>query len=851
MKLFSSKKRLFVAAALVVLALFLLRPGASRLKSRIIRSISSAVGRPVDIGSVHIMLLPRPGFDLENLVVYEDPAFGAEPMLRASEVTAALRLTSLFRGRLEIARLDLNEPSLNLVRAAGGGWNLERLLERTRQFPLAPTAKAKSEPRPAFPYIEGSSARINFKNGPEKKPYALTSADFSLWQDSENSWGVRLKAQPVRTDVNLNDTGLLLVSGTWGRAANLRDSPLQFNVEWSHAQVGQVTKLVTRNDQGWRGEILLDVALSGTPANLQVVTNASIQDFRRYDITSGQALRLATHCAAQYSSTDQVFHDLLCSAPAAGGLISLRGDLGLPATHRLDLALSVEKVPASAVAVLVERAKKNLPQDLVAGGTVLANIRILEKDVANTGVLVDGRGEVNDFQLSSATGKAEIGPETIPFVVTSQTQSPAMRRSIVTIADGPQMQVGPFALAVGRSSAPATVRGSIDRRGYSFSVAGDADIAKTLRVARMLGIPALQTASDGLAQVDLQVAGTFTGDTSGSGFAGPRVTGTAKLRSSHVLVRGVAGPIDVASAEVQLLADSVRVAKLNAKTADVLWTGSLEMPRGCSTPDACEIHFALNASEISLREMKDWVSPSPKVKPWYRVLESESQAPSFLAMLRASGRLKADRMQVQNLAATNVSANLRLDQGKLQISDLRADLLGGKHQGSWQADFTSAAGACTGTGTLSAISLTRLADLTKRRGMTGTATANYELKGSCPADFWPSAEGTVKFDLSNGMLPRLSIGETPAPLSATRLAGQARLHAGEIELKNTALISPGGKFDVTGTASITGELNLKLARSSGSGAPSVYAVTGTMAEPRVAPIASNETQAKLKTDPAK
>ena len=88
MKIFSSKRRDGRGGSVVLLALFLLRPGASRLKSRIISSISAAVGRPVDIGSVHIRLLPRPGFDLENLVVYDDPAFGAEPMLRASEVTA-------------------------------------------------------------------------------------------------------------------------------------------------------------------------------------------------------------------------------------------------------------------------------------------------------------------------------------------------------------------------------------------------------------------------------------------------------------------------------------------------------------------------------------------------------------------------------------------------------------------------------------------------------------------------------------------------------------------------------------------------------------------------------------------
>src|SRR5215471_2559447 len=136
--------------------LFLVRPGASRLKSRIITSLSAAVGRPVDLGSVHVRLLPRPGFDLENLVVYDDPEFGAEPMLRASDVTADLRLMSLLRGRIEVARLDLTEPSLNLVHSETGRWNVETLLERASHTPLAPTGKAKSEPNPRFPYIECS-----------------------------------------------------------------------------------------------------------------------------------------------------------------------------------------------------------------------------------------------------------------------------------------------------------------------------------------------------------------------------------------------------------------------------------------------------------------------------------------------------------------------------------------------------------------------------------------------------------------------------------------------------------------------------------------------------------------------
>ncbi len=856
MKLFSSHRRLVAAAALIVLLLFLLRPGASSLKSRIVSSISSAVGRPVDIGAVHLRLLPRPGFDLDNLVVYEDPAFGAEPMLRASEVTADLRLTSMLRGRLEIARLNLTDPSLNLVHAENGRWNLEALLERSAHIPLAPTGKAKSEPRPGFPYIEATSARINFKSGTEKKPYALTNADFSLWQDSENSWGLRLKAQPFRTDLNLNkDTGLLQVNGTWQRADNLRDTPLQFILEWNGGQLGQLTKFFTGNDQGWRGEVLLDVTLAGTPAKLQIASNGSIRDFRRYDITSGQALRLVGHCDGEYSSINHSFHGLLCSAPVATGLITLKGDTGLPGSHSYGLTLTAENVPASAVSVLVERAKKNLPEDLVAGGTLQGSLSITENAAAASKLQFEGQGHIADFRLASAANKAEIGPETIPFLLTTgdsgarklttRKTAPAMR-----FPEGPHIEFGPFPVAIGRAAPIA--HGWVNRSGYNLAIAGEAEIAQTLRVARMFGLASLQTASDSAVQIDLQIAGSWAGrsNRTASGPAGPQVTGSAKLRNLRVALRGAGAPVEIVSADMQLLPDKVRVTKLSAKAADTSWTGSLEMPRGCGTPSACEVHFILNANQIDLGALSAWVSPSPTERPWYRVLESNAlTGPSFLASLRAVGQLSADRLQVQNLTATRVAAKVRLDSAKLEVSELSADFLGGHHRGAWQADFSAKPGACSGSGNLTALSLARLAGAMKDAWIAGTANASYEVKGPCPAEFWTLAEGSLQFDMKDGSFPHVTVADDAGALKVARLTGQARLQAGRIEMKDAELDGPGGKFQLSGTASFEGALDFNLARSDRRAAAR-YTITGTFAKPHVNPEAS-ETQARLKTDPPK
>jgi AsmA family/AsmA-like C-terminal region len=857
-KLFSSKRRMVVAAALIVLALFLLRPGGSRLKSRITFSISAALGRPVDISSVHLRLLPWPGFNLRNLVVYDDPAFGAEPMLRASEVTASLRLTSLLRGRLEVARLDLTEPSLNLVHAENGRWNLEALLERAAHIPLAPTGKAKSEPRPGFPYIEASSARINFKSGAEKKPYALTNADFSLWQDSENSWGVRLKAQPFRTDLNLNDMGLLQVGGTWQRADAVRDTPLRLSLEWSRAQLGQFTKFFTGNDQGWRGEILLDMTLAGTPAELQITGNGSIQDFRRYDIATGTALRLAAHCAADYNSLDHAFHEILCSAPVGGGLISLKGSMGLPGSHNYGLLLTAEDVPASAAAGLIERAKKDLPEDLVAGGTLRGSLRIEQKAGSDAVSQIEGRGEIAGFRLASAANKAEIGAETFPFLVTGGDSSGnAGRRGQTLYRSGAaaapaQVQFGPFQVAMGRG-VPATARGWVNRGGYNISVAGEAEIPKALRVARMFGLPTLQLATtEGAAQVDLQIAGSWArpSDATSSGVSAPQVTGTAKLRAVRIAVRGVGGPVEIVSADMQLLPDEVRIAKLNATAAGTVWTGSLMMPRGCGTPDACQVHFTLNANQIALGELHEWVNPSPEERPWYLVLGSNAKTrPSFLADVRASGELTTDRLQVQRLEATGVSAKVSLETGKLQVTELTADFLGGQHRGEWQADFSEKPAVCKGSGRVTGMSLADLADAMKDGWIAGTANTSYEVKGPCPTElwrsFWTSAEGTLQFDMRDGTLPHVSLPDGVDPIKITRFVGQAHLHAGKIEMKDAKLDSAGGKYQLSGAASLKGELDFKLTGTP-TGAAAGYTITGTVTEPRVIRLTSSETQAKLK-----
>jgi AsmA family/AsmA-like C-terminal region len=864
-KFLSSKRRgVMTAAVVILLGLFLVRPGVSRLKTRITYSISQAVARPVEIGSVHLRFLPQPGFDLENLVIYEDPAFGAEPMLQAPEVTAVVRLTSLVRGRLDISRLELTQPSLNLVRRADGRWNLEALLERTERTPLAPTVKSKLEARPGFPYIEASSGRINFKAGQEKKPYALLNADFALWQDSENTWGARLKAEPLRTDMSLSDTGLLRMNGTWQRAGSLRETPLQFSLEWDRGQLGQLTKLVSGNDKGWRGEVRLEATLRGVPAAMQVSADTSIQDFHRYDISSSEALQLTAHCNGRYSSVEAVLQEIFCSAPVGNGMITLHGDAGLPGVRRVDLALNLESVPVSAVAQLARRAKKNLPADLVATGSVQGSFSVKEARASPRGLEFQGRGEITGLRLQSANTKVEFAPGTVPFTLSSErmsADSPAQGNSARWLetealpgADELHVEYGPLPVALGRSGA-AQARGWVGRSGYGMVVRGDGEVSHALRLASLLGLPAVRASVEGAAQMELQIAGSWAGHVSGgrSGFSLPSVTGTVELRNVRATVRGVKGPIEISSAELQLRPDGARVEKLSAQAGGAHWTGTVALPRGCGMPGACVVRFNLNSEEIALNELSEWLGSQPSQRRWYQVLTSdEPAATEFLENLRASGKVSVGVLRIHNIAADRVSASLELERGKLTISELRADLLGGRHRGDWQADFTAASPAYTGSGTLTGISMGKVAEAMHDRWISGTAGGAYQLtaSGSDSPGFWETAEGQLRFDLRDGVLPHICLTSDEGPFRIARWQGRMHLHGGEIKIDKETLVSPGQTYEISGTASLGRALDLKLTRGPeakpGGAGSLVYSITGTVAEPQIALTPAPETQARLK-----
>jgi hypothetical protein len=875
-------------AVLLLLVLGLVLPpyiNVSRYRTRVTSALTRALGRPVTVSSIELKLLPRPGLVLYNFVVADDPAFGAEPMLRADTVTAYLRLTSLWRGRLEIGTLDLDGPSLNLVRRGDGHWNVEELVERASRANTAPTSNTRPEARPRFPYVEASGGRINFKLGEVKKAFAFTNADFALWLESENLWGIRMKAQPVRTDVNISDTGTFKLDGRFQRAANLRDTPIYLKLNFSEGPLGQVTTLFYGRDRGWRGQLRASALLSGTPAALGITMDARVDDFRRYDIALGEPVRLQAHCIATYSSLGDALYDVRCESPVggAGGILRLKGDShGWGAGGSYEWGVAGENIPAERIVAFARHAKKDLPADLTASGDVEAEFTVRK----SPGGVPQwwGGGHTHAFTLQANVLQSDLELGEVQFAVPAEEpmprSGPAKRsfRSVLSSEDsgtrdrlraapsggtghsvsewvapgakretsrqseppapaGFQLVIQPFAMPLGASS-PATASGAFDQEHYSLHVNGGAELGRLLNVAQAAGIGTPGVGLAGVGQIDIDVAGTWMG------FASPVPEGTVQVHSATAELQGVSEPLLVNSASVVLANQLVEITAFSAafrKGAQL--SGSASFPVHCTGPENCVLDFDVRTEEASLAGLNQLLNPAFS-QPWYHLLAIGKRQQDALMKLRASGHLSAPHFALGgSLAINNVDASLELSAGKLRIHEIRADLLGGHENGSWLADFTVSPPRFMGNGMVSKLSISQLTSLMQDNWAAGAVNADYSLtlSGLSAAKLASSATGTAKFTWSGGLLRHVSLDSRGTPVAISKFSGKVSLQDGAFTLVDCMLQSNGGSYAVNGTALYDRTLNLKLERPGGQS----YVVSGTLDQAHVETVGRQAAEAAL------
>ncbi len=832
----SRKKTVLIL--LLVLALGTFLPpniNGARFKPRLAAALSIALGRPVKIGSVRFRLLPRPGFDLYDFEVADDPAFNAEPLLFCGKVTADVRLTSLWQGRLEIATLQLQHtsntrpPSLNLV-YLNGHWNLESLLARAEQVPTAPTAKKRAERRTRFPYIEADAGRINLKVGPEKKPYALVDADFAFWLAAEDVWHLRLQGRPMRTDMNLSDTGTIRVEGDLKRSADWRQTPVQLQVSWDQGQLGQLSKLTLGRDKGWRGTAGAKADLTGTLTQMHISGQADLRDFRRYDINRPGMLTLNSQCLGEYS---QGLLDFNCSLPVQTGGIRVSGKFSPTSPGNYDVALVANRVPLAALATFALYAKRTLPDDLTAVGDLDAAFAFHAHD--NMPPDWHGAGSTSAFALRSSAAPAPFQVTAVHFHLgagTSAEGSPAPRAARrnrnprpVDADSGRALTVDPFSVQFGPGSS-LQVQGAFRPQDYALTVKGTAAVERILELGNSTGFRSRFRNVSGGASVDLNITGQW------ANFAPARLGGAAHLENVAAAVPGLKERLLLPTADVHFgESEAVLVGAAQFEHSPVAFSGSVTDTVICPSEPPCPLAFDLQATSLATQDVAHLLGFGQTGWKLPFIFSSEA-FPDF----RAAGRFSAATFTAGPLSLEKFSAHVEVGARALALSHVSAKMGDGALQGNWGMDWSASPPRYTSTGTITGVSLEHAplpesASALLASWISGRTNLKYSLdsSGNTVQDMLANARVRAEFTVANG-LSRAMMLEAARPTRFQGLEGTCQISHQVLELRESKFKSENRIYAVSGTIS----LGDKQARLKVTNSATEWEITGALDEPRVA-----------------
>jgi hypothetical protein len=834
----SPRRWIVLAALLLAVVTFVLPPlvNISRYQHRIADAIGRSIGRPVHISSVKLHLLPLPGFELSGFSVEEDPHFGSEPILHSASVVAYLRLLSLWRGRLEVSRIHFDDASLNLVRDPNGAWNLGSILVQAAHIPNAPTGQRYAGRAPRFPYIEAENARINFKQGTEKKPLSFLNSDLSISLAPGDDWEVHFRAQPVRTDLDLDlaDTGTLRIDGTLHRAALLGQMPLNLKVEWNGVPLGQLSRLTLGRDIGWRGGLEVEAQVSGTAEVAQINAGLKVAGLHRSEFSPARPMDVATSCQALFRKKSRSLEGISCTSPVGDGALLLTGSIQDGRTvPQANLTLGIHRVPAAAVLAGLQEVRGNLGAGVQATGTLNGDFHYLSQS---------GRQPLISGEVALASLSLTPPDASKPFLlapVRVRCDSPEAGN-----AGPPALLLQPVKLAMG-APVPVTVDGRFTPAGFDLHLSGTTSLARLQAFNKSFGLlgvhstpPSVGATSvalggAGSAALDLDVRGKWLlpvpdsdNPIASSTAEGSMVIRNAELTTSYlshplrvVLAQGILSPTQIAWTNA-----SISYGKLEAQ-------GTLEYPTVCTGSTPCAGRFSLTTAALDLGALQSTLLGSSEGGELLRqILDRIDRHPAKWPDLSGTvqiGELSTGKLVVRDaIGAIDVSGNLikirslngHLASGTIHLAGV-VDASGDQPDYRLDVQVTNAAPSA-------------LAGIFEERWGSGVANFSTQLRmsGFDAQDLAQSATGTLHWNWTKGGLA----AETPLPVAAQPFVHFDQWNADAAIADNTITITHSllarGKeaIPLSGTISFGREIDLK-----GGSAADAVSITGTLEHPEV------------------
>lgn len=837
------KLRIALGAFAVLVLLFVVPPliNVNHYKNQITGLLSRSLGRPVRLASVQAHVLPWPGFEITDLSVAEDPAFGAEPVLHANTVTASIRLLALLRGRVEIGKISVDEASLNLVRAGPGRWNLDPIFRTAAAETQSVTSQRGAPP---LPYLEATDSRINFKNGAEKLPFSLVNADLSFWQENPGEWRIRLRGQPARTDVSLylEETGEVRMEASIRQAPTLGQMPLHLDLEWREAQWGQLARLITGSDPGWRGDLTGELHLDGNADAARISMRLRATGVHRAEFTPASPLDFDANCGLLYHYAQRSFENLACDSPLGDGHIHVTGEQpGATAPPRFSIELT--RVPVAAGLDALRTIRSGVAPDLEVKGTVsgriVYDVHPGEGAETNNPKLTAMRGQnrpakvgteeqeplggsliVENFEVSGGGLNRPIQAPKFalePVLIPPACAQPCAATEGSGSDGATDALTGAVAIPAG-GTAPLDLSLRLSLSGYQVGARGQASFARARELARAAGIPettALASLAGEPITVDLTAdgpwmppeeipvenaavaaaapansVGTPAAQANAGSLASPvgdRLTGTVTLHNANWKADFLAGHLGIGDATLHIEDSDLRWDPVEFTYGPLKGSAMLTVPLGCaaspSAPENCQTQFEMQFSELDVGALESALLGAREKGTLLSTLIDRLHPSTAPPWPQVEGKVNADTVVVGPVKVSGVTASLRITPAGAEITSFDGGLFGGTvHLGGTLTKPATdrdkpAYSLHADFEKLDATDVGKLLGL-RWTGSPLSGTAKVDLIGYTDEDLSASAKGSLHFEARQGSIAAIGHEPKSAPAEPTEVPNALAHFAG-------------------------------------------------------------------------
>ncbi|MCU1262978.1 MAG: hypothetical protein JWO80_5863 [Bryobacterales bacterium] len=618
-----------VLAGLLAAGLVAPKFHADGYHDRIQTALENALARKVSFDEIRFNLLTGPGFTVKNVVIEEDPALGAEPILYVGQLEAIPRLWSLFTGHLAFSSLRLEDAYLNLSRAdVGSGeyrWNFETLLR--------PAVVA------AFPNISLRGARINFKAGNVKSMVYLLDSDLDVTPPSSEGepWRFQFQGKPARADRPARGSGSFRAKGNW------RPGVVDLDLQLESSELGDMVALVRGEDIGLHGLISGRAKLQGPTTAVRIEGRMRVEDLHGWDqsIPKGESWPLDLHGRWNFPA-QQLELDARVAGQSEKPILNVHYLVNQYGTQpRWGVSIELNRMGVEPLVPLARHLGAQLPDGLRFTGIA-------------DGVI--GYSQ-NGFNGQASLHQAKVALPGSPPLQVEEAQ---------VLVDNGHVRLRPArVVSVDQEEALVDADYNITSQSANVKIA-----SRGMNVAA-LGKQASLAAAPLLSQLG---AGQWSGELNYAAKTGevPMWSGDVVLTDATVPFPGFSDPVLLQSAHAHLDERGVFLDRIRATAAGIPVRGEYSYEEGKARPH----HFDLTVDAIAGADLENVFMPvlrrSSGLLGIAMRFGRRAAVPEWLANWHAEGLLHADKLSLAPLELDRVRARVLWDTTHVAMPDLSA-----------------------------------------------------------------------------------------------------------------------------------------------------------------------------------